>query len=140
MRDYSLHSVASRPATGGDELVTTTFNGTSTRGLSAIGAPDVAVCVLPGTEIVFAREAELDHPFARLVPWLHFATVAERGLLSVAGRRQVNFAPRRTGAPRSDRAPVKQGPTDQATDPSAGKVGEPGAGHRADDRQAKIAP
>jgi hypothetical protein len=32
MCDYSLHSVASRPATAGDRLVTTRFVATTTRG------------------------------------------------------------------------------------------------------------
>src|SRR5215472_13747246 len=34
MCDYSLHAVASRPAEVGEELVTTTFRGTSTRGFA----------------------------------------------------------------------------------------------------------
>jgi hypothetical protein len=35
MCDYSLHSVKSRPARAGDELVTTEFANTTTRGFSA---------------------------------------------------------------------------------------------------------
>ena len=58
MCDYSLHSVATRPAKVGDKLVTTQFNSSITRGFAAIGEPSVAVCVLPGTEIVFEREVE----------------------------------------------------------------------------------
>jgi hypothetical protein len=53
MCDYSLHAVASRPARVGDKLVTSKFPRTDTRGFSAIGEPDVAVCLLPGTEIAF---------------------------------------------------------------------------------------
>jgi small GTP-binding protein len=69
-------------------------------------------------------------------------TVAERGLLSVAGRRRVNFAPRQTGASRSDRAPVEKRPSiNQATgSKGSGHVGEPGTGRRAGDQKAKIAP
>jgi small GTP-binding protein len=69
-------------------------------------------------------------------------SVAERGLLSVAGLRQVNFAPRRTGAPRSDRVPVGHGPAiNRAMDPKGSEhVGEPGAGDRVGDQQAKIDP
>ena len=53
MCDYSLHHVASRPAKVGDKLVTTEFAKSITRGFSAIGEPEVAVCLLPGTEVAF---------------------------------------------------------------------------------------
>jgi hypothetical protein len=56
MCDYSLHSVASRPAKVGDKLVTTTFHGTSTRGFATVGEPNMAVCLIPGTEVAFERE------------------------------------------------------------------------------------
>jgi hypothetical protein len=58
MCDYSLHAVASRPAKVGDKLITTKFRDTLTRGFSALGEPDVAVCLLPGTEIAFEAEVE----------------------------------------------------------------------------------
>jgi len=58
MCDYSLHGVASRPAKVGDRIVTTDFPNTLTRGFSAVGEPDVAVCLLPGTEIAFEAEVE----------------------------------------------------------------------------------
>ena len=51
MCDYSLHH-ANRPAQIGDKLVATKFNNSITRGFAAIGQPNVAVCLLPGTEIV----------------------------------------------------------------------------------------
>src|SRR5262249_12150790 len=70
MCDYSLHCVASRPAKVGDKLTTTSFSGTSTRGFAAVGEPNVAVCLLPGTEVVFEREAEYEHAFRRLLPGL----------------------------------------------------------------------
>jgi hypothetical protein len=54
MCDYSLHSVKSRPAKVGDKLTTRNFN-TGTRGFAAPEDPSIAVCVLPGTELVFAR-------------------------------------------------------------------------------------
>jgi hypothetical protein len=66
MCDYSLQDIASRPAKVGDELVATKFAGTATRGFSAIGEPNVAVCLLPGTEIALEREAEYRVPVARL--------------------------------------------------------------------------
>src|SRR5256714_7142394 len=58
MCDYSLHGVAARPAKVGDKLVTTHFWNTTTRGFSAVGEPRVAICLLPGTEVVFEREVE----------------------------------------------------------------------------------
>jgi hypothetical protein len=54
MCDYSLHAVATRPAEVGETLITTTFRGTSTRGFASESEPDVAVCLLPGTELAFA--------------------------------------------------------------------------------------
>jgi len=53
MCDYSLDLVASRPAKVGDELVTTQFKNSITRGFAAIGEPNVAVCLLPGTALEF---------------------------------------------------------------------------------------
>jgi hypothetical protein len=61
MCDYSLHLVASRPAKVGDKLVTTKFNNSLTRGFAAVGEPQVAVCLLPGTEVAFEREVECEH-------------------------------------------------------------------------------
>ncbi|HEY0327537.1 MAG TPA: hypothetical protein VGC77_00430 [Rhodopseudomonas sp.] len=60
MCDYSLHAVASRPAKVGETLVTTTFRGTSTRGFAALDEPEVAVCLLPGTELGFQDEVRYD--------------------------------------------------------------------------------
>jgi len=56
MCDYSLERTASRPAAVGDQLTTSSFNGTITHGFAAVGEPDVAVCLLPGTEIAFEQE------------------------------------------------------------------------------------
>jgi hypothetical protein len=60
MCDYSLHHVASRAATIGDELITTKFPHSITRGFSAVGEPNVAVCLLPGCEIAFDRDVECE--------------------------------------------------------------------------------
>ena len=57
MCDYSLHQVTSRPAKVGDELTTRDF-GTGTRGFAASENAGIAVCVLPGTELAFARPIE----------------------------------------------------------------------------------
>jgi hypothetical protein len=53
MCDYSLHNVKSRPAKVGDKLTTHHFN-TGTRGFAAAEDANMAVCVLPGTELAFA--------------------------------------------------------------------------------------
>jgi hypothetical protein len=60
MCDYSLHSVASRPAKVGDKLVVTDFAKSITRGFAAVGEPDVAVCLLPGTELAFEDDVQYD--------------------------------------------------------------------------------
>ena len=60
MCDYSLHHVASRPAKVGDKLVSTKFINTPTGGFSAFGNPNVAVCLLPGTEIAFEQDVECE--------------------------------------------------------------------------------
>jgi hypothetical protein len=56
MCDYSLHHVMSRPAKVADRLVSTNFAGTITRGFAAMGDPNVAICLLPGTEIAFDED------------------------------------------------------------------------------------
>jgi hypothetical protein len=61
MCDYSLQYVANRPAKVGDKLVSTEFVNSITRGFAAVGEPGVAVCLLPGTELVFDRDVECDH-------------------------------------------------------------------------------
>ena len=55
MCDYSLHNVKSRPAKVSDKLTTHHFN-TGTRGFAAPEDANTAVCVLPGTELAFARK------------------------------------------------------------------------------------
>ena len=61
MCDYSLQHLANRPAKVGDRLVSTKFANSITRGFSAVGEPNVAVCILPGTELVFDQDVECDH-------------------------------------------------------------------------------
>jgi hypothetical protein len=55
MCDFSLHYIKSRPAKVGDKLITCNF-GTGTRGFAASEDVDLAVCLLPGTELSFASE------------------------------------------------------------------------------------
>lgn len=83
MCDYSLHNVASRPARVGEELVSMRFQASITRGFAAPNEPDVAVCLLPGTEIAFARDIETDPGF----PLFRKGSVKQR----VARFRQINL-------------------------------------------------
>ena len=62
MCDYSLENVLSRRAAVADRLVTATFPNTVTRGFAAVDDVNVAVCLMPGTELAFEREVEYDHP------------------------------------------------------------------------------
>jgi len=86
MCDYSLHAVASRPAKVGDRLVSTMFKNTVTRGFAAVGEPDVAVCLLPGTELAFEDEIAYEHPFRLLLPNMRFGKTGAK----VARFRQLN--------------------------------------------------
>lgn len=65
MCDYSLHGMASRPAKVGDGLITTQFPHTITTGFADIGEPNVAVCLRPGTELVFDYAPECWRPIMR---------------------------------------------------------------------------
>jgi hypothetical protein len=62
MCDYSLENVANRAAKVGEKLVSTQFGDSFTRGFAPIGEPNVAVCLLPGTELCFDGDIEYDHP------------------------------------------------------------------------------
>jgi hypothetical protein len=88
MCDYSLHDVASRPAKVGDKLITTQFWNSTTGGFSAVGEPKVAVCLLPGTEVVF--ESEVQRKITRF--WLSlFKGEPDDIRHKVARFRQVNL-------------------------------------------------
>jgi hypothetical protein len=67
MCDYSLHHVATRPAQIEDKLVTTRLNNSVTRGFAAVGEPNVAVCLLPGTELAFDENVECER-FGGILP------------------------------------------------------------------------
>ena len=58
MCDCSLQYVETRPAKVGDKLVTTDFANSITRGFAAVGEPNVAVCLLAGTQVAFEKEVE----------------------------------------------------------------------------------
>jgi hypothetical protein len=59
MCDYSLHAVATRPAEVAETLVSTNFS-TGTHGFASPDDPKVAVCLRPGTEIAFEKDAQTD--------------------------------------------------------------------------------
>ena|SRR6516164_9191618 len=110
MCDYSLHHVASRPETSptfpvgqpscsfdhlvgageaakvGDQLVTTQFNNSITRGFAAVGEPNVAVCLLPGTEVAFEKEIEFERGFGLFSSWRREKRIGDK----VARFRQLN--------------------------------------------------
>jgi hypothetical protein len=75
MCDYSLHHLSSRPAKVADKLVTMKLAKSSTRGFAAVGEhgaklvihddlPEVAVCLLPGTELAFDADVQFDRTFS----------------------------------------------------------------------------
>jgi hypothetical protein len=64
MCDYSLQNVKTRSAKVGDRLFTRQFS-SATTGFCAPEDINVAVCVLPGTELSFAYEVKR----SRLWPW-----------------------------------------------------------------------
>jgi len=58
MCDYSLHAIASRSAEAGETLVSTGFRGSSTAGFANPKQRQVAVCLLPGTELAFEKNVK----------------------------------------------------------------------------------
>jgi hypothetical protein len=60
MCDYSLELVASRPARVGDKLISTSFPHTITRGFASVDDRNIAVCLLPGTELAFEKEVRCE--------------------------------------------------------------------------------
>jgi hypothetical protein len=77
MCDYSLHNVRSRPAGVGDKLTTHQFY-SGTRGFCAPEDRDVAVCVLPGTELSFTDEVRRIHVWPWTANIIHHKTAIFR--------------------------------------------------------------
>ena len=65
MCDYSLHAVATRPAKIAETLVSMKFHASTTRGFASPDNPQVAVCLRPGTEIAFEKDAQTDRMMFR---------------------------------------------------------------------------
>jgi hypothetical protein len=61
MCDYSLHAVESRPALVGEKLISTSFRRSSTSGFAAQDNREVAICLLPGTELAFEDDIKFHH-------------------------------------------------------------------------------
>ena len=80
MCDYSLHVVSSRPAESAETIVTSEFVGTKTRGFASPADPTTAVCLRPGTEVVFDTNAYSEG-------WLFRRSIGER----LARFRQVDL-------------------------------------------------
>jgi hypothetical protein len=90
MCDYSLHGTLSRPAKVGDKLITSEFKNTLTRGFSAVDEPNVAVCLLPGTELAF--EAEVRRQYVSLQALLFRIRKKKWNIGHKVGRfRQINL-------------------------------------------------
>lgn len=66
MCDYSLDGIASRPARVGDRIVSTRFSASFMRGFGLATARDIAVCLSPGTEIVFDQAPDVNAGHVRL--------------------------------------------------------------------------
>jgi len=66
MCDYSLERVASRAAVNSDRLITANFPGTITQGFAGVDDPNTAVCLRPGTELVFDLPPKYQQDWA---PW-----------------------------------------------------------------------
>jgi hypothetical protein len=111
MCDYSLQNVKSRPAAVGDKLVTRNF-GTGTRGFAAPESLEVAVCLLPGTEIAF--------PNGLLITHRGFFGWPRRSVrYATAIFRQVNKPVLLTSLPEEQLATVLQLPAQPATSAEA---------------------
>ncbi len=87
MCDYSLQHVASRPAKVGDRVTSTVFENSITGGFAAIGEPDVAICLRPGTELAFDAEVVYSRGFGLIPPRFGYATIPHR----VARFRQIDM-------------------------------------------------
>jgi hypothetical protein len=81
MCDYSLESVASRPAAIADKLVTTKFSGAVTLGFASVTDDFTAVCLRPGTELAFDKPPKHSR---------RFLFGCEKAAGQVARFRQVN--------------------------------------------------
>ena len=59
-KSLEITGVGYRAAKVGEKLVSTRFPSSITRGFAPVGERNVAVCLLPGTELAFEKEVERD--------------------------------------------------------------------------------
>ena len=130
MCDYSLHVVDSRPAKLGETIVTTEFFGTRTRGFASPSDPRMAVCLHPGTEIAFEKNAFIQGMLCRWPVKDRLARFRQVDLdkptqhhdaLEFANGRIVLVTDLATGL----RASILQLPVSPAEKPAAAPAGEP---------------
>jgi hypothetical protein len=95
MCDCSLHNVTTRPAKVGDKLVTQQFVGSFTRGFAAPDDLNVAVCVLPGTELSFSANVSRERPW----PWSRNVMKHTTAILSTDQSSEPQHPSRRFGIP-----------------------------------------
>ena len=90
MCDYSLQNVASRPAKLADRLVTQDF-GAGTRGFAEPEACDVAVCLLPGTEIAFPEGLTVTQ--RSMWSWKRRKTLYRTAIFRQINKDQIELSP-----------------------------------------------
>jgi len=91
MCDYSLENQISRAAEVGDELVTSSFPMTPTRGFCCEKEPGMAVCLLPGTELAFDEPVRYNGLWGYLVNFVKARLGADMGDARLARFRQVDL-------------------------------------------------
>lgn len=91
MCDYSLENQISREARVGDRLVTSRLPLTPTRGFCAESEPGVAVCLQPGTELVFDAPVHYNGLWGQLVNSVRERLGYGRALATLARFRQVDL-------------------------------------------------
>jgi hypothetical protein len=77
MCDYSISAEKTRPAKVDDKLTVRMF-GWSTRGFAAPEDKNVAVCLLPGTELSFTEEVRKVHSWPWSPPIVRYTTAIFR--------------------------------------------------------------
>lgn len=78
MCDYSLETLQSRPAKAGERLITTAFPASTTVGFASPEEPGTAVCLLPGTELVFDEPVSFNGLFSFLLGAHHHDCLTAR--------------------------------------------------------------
>jgi hypothetical protein len=109
MGEMGRHTIEFRRVEPGDQVILTTFGRSEARGFAAGGAPDVAVCLPPGTEVRFnepiacetAAGLVPDIPAGEQVAWIRQVSVdipcIHHDALELADGRVVMFTQLREG-------------------------------------------